>query len=56
MSQTEVPYLDLTTEFVELRDEWFAAIDETGRSNHLPVHVFCHRRGHLTGGGNPRIC
>lgn len=31
MSQTEVPYLDLTTEFVELRDEWFAAIDATGR-------------------------
>ena len=30
MSQAGVPYLELTTEFAQLRDEWFAAIDATG--------------------------
>jgi len=30
MSQTGVPYLELTAEFAELRDEWFAAIDAAG--------------------------
>ena len=30
MSQAGVPYLELTAEFAELRDEWFAAIDAAG--------------------------
>jgi dTDP-4-amino-4,6-dideoxygalactose transaminase len=31
-SVTSVPYLDLTTEFVELQDEWLEAIRATGQS------------------------
>lgn len=30
MTQAGVPYLELTAEFAELRDEWFSTIDEAG--------------------------